>query len=97
MADHSTLAAAASISCNIAVCGLFLSIADTHQARLPAADDQGAWAEGALQRRRAQARQRARRRRREVQPRPYQPPLPYTRFSFNIDVWEDAWVKKRMP
>ena len=36
-------------------------------------------------------------RRREVQPRPYQPPLPYTRFSFNIDVWEDAWVKKRMP
>jgi hypothetical protein len=37
-----------------------------------------------------------RRRRREAQPRPYQLPLPYTRFNFNIDLWEDAWVKKRM-
>jgi len=48
MADHSTLAAAASISYNMAVCGLFLSVADTHQARLRAADDQEAWAEGAF-------------------------------------------------
>jgi hypothetical protein len=52
MADHSTLAVAASISCTIAVCGLFLLIAD---ARLQAVANQEAWAERALQRRRAQA------------------------------------------
>lgn len=50
MADHSTLAVAASISCNVAVCSLFLVIADALQAAwLQAADDQEAWAEGALE------------------------------------------------
>jgi len=52
MADHSTWQLRP--LCNIAACSRFLLIADTHRARLQAADDQEAWAEGALQRRRAQ-------------------------------------------
>jgi hypothetical protein len=42
MADYSTLAAAASLSCNLAVCGFSLLIADTHQAQLRATNDQEA-------------------------------------------------------
>jgi hypothetical protein len=34
-------------------------------------------------------------RRREIVVRAYSP-LPYTRFSFNLDLWADDWVEKRM-
>jgi len=89
-----TTAVAASSACNLVMSGFFLILLHAQSTR--AREDIEAWAAGALQRRRALARGRRRRRRREVVIRPYKPPLPYKRFSFNLNLWADLWVEKRL-
>jgi hypothetical protein len=96
-----TTAVAASSACNLVLAGFFLILVDAElvRAREQAVEEEDVetWAAAALQRRRALA--RARRNRRRVQGaemRPYRPPLPYRRFSFNLNLWADAWVEKRL-
>jgi hypothetical protein len=90
-------AVAASSACNLVIGGFFLILlhAQSTRPRGVVEEDIEAWAAGASQRRRAVARGR-RRRRREVVVRPYKPPLPYKRFSFNLNLWADLWVQKRL-
>jgi hypothetical protein len=82
-----TTAVGASTACNLAAAGFFLTVVKAAVAR--AREDAEHWAAGALRRRRALARLRRIRRRREIAIRAYSPPLPYTRFSFNLDLWAD--------
>jgi hypothetical protein len=95
-----TTAVAASTACNLVVAGFFLILVDVEFARsreLPVEEDVETWAAAALQKRRALARaRRSRRRVQEAEVRPYKPPLPYRRFSFNLHLWADAWVEKRL-
>src|SRR2546423_1018674 len=76
--SHQLVLTAVGASCayNLAISGLFLILVQAQESQN--AED---WAAGTLHRRRALA--GARRRRREVEVRPYKPPLPYRRFSFN--------------
>ena len=91
----STAIAAASNACNLLISGFSLILhAQSTRADEEEEEDIEAWAAGALQRRRALARDR--RRRREMVVRHYKPPLPYKRFSFNLNLWADLWVEKRL-
>jgi hypothetical protein len=98
LALASTAVAAASNACNLLISGFSLILLHAQSTRADEEEDEDedveAWAAGALQRRRALARDR--RRRREVVVRPYKPPLPYKRFSFNLNLWADLWVEKRL-
>jgi hypothetical protein len=96
MSHQLTLTAVgASNAYNLAISGLFLISVQAQLTRARESQDAEDWAAGTLHRRRALARAR-RRRRREVEVRPYKPPLPYRRFSFNLDLWSDTWVERRM-
>jgi hypothetical protein len=86
----------ASSALQLAISGLFLILVQAQLTRAREWQDAEDWAAGALYRRRALARTRRRRRRREVEVRPYKPPLPYRRFSFNLDLWSDTWVERRI-
>lgn len=86
--------AAIQFSTNVAL----LSISRSRTEEPPQLNEEGLTAEEEARRRLLQRRLQGIRRREERarnRVQPYRIPLPYTRFQFNLALWDDAWIKQR--